>query len=96
MRVCREGVDLKINVSGDTLLPRARSAQTVMTEAEVAAVCAAAHAHDGGWPARCNPESVNCARHGVQILYHVNVADEGARLLDRTRTRCSSRRWAES
>src|SRR5690242_20058640 len=42
----REGVDtLKINISGDTLLPPARSAQTVMTPAEVEAVCDVARTH---------------------------------------------------
>lgn len=80
--MCREGVDtLKINVSGDTLLPRARSAQTVMTEAEVAAVCGVAHAHERRVAAHArNAESVKlCLRHGVLIIYHANVADEEAR-----------------
>ena len=79
--MCREGVDtLKINPSGDTLLPRARSGQTVMTEAEVAAVCAVARAHGRRVAAHArSAESVKlCVRHGVQIIYHANLADEQA------------------
>jgi len=79
--MCREGVDtLKINPSGDTLLPRARSGQTVMTEAEVAAVCAVARAHGRRVAAHArSAESVKlCVRHGVQIIYHANLADEEA------------------
>jgi imidazolonepropionase-like amidohydrolase len=41
----REGVDtLKINPSGDEFIPHARAHQTVMTEAEIAAVCDVGHA----------------------------------------------------
>jgi len=79
--MCREGVDtLKINPSGDTLLPRARSAQTVMTPAEVAAVCNVARAHGRRVAAHArSAESVKlCVRHGVQIIYHANLADEEA------------------
>jgi imidazolonepropionase-like amidohydrolase len=79
--MCREGVDtLKINPSGDTLLPRANSGQTVMTEAEVAAVCAVAGAHGLRVAAHArSAESVKlCLRHGVQIIYHANLADEEA------------------
>lgn len=79
--MCREGVDtLKINPSGDTFLPRARSAQTVMSEQEVAAVCDVARAHDRRVAAHArNGESVQlCLRHGVQIIYHVNWSSEAA------------------
>jgi len=79
--MCREGVDtLKINPSGDTLLPRARSGHTVMTEAEVAAVCAVAHAHGRRVAAHArSAESVKlCVRQGVQIIYHANLADTQA------------------
>jgi imidazolonepropionase-like amidohydrolase len=79
--MCREGVDtLKINPSGDTLLPRARSRQTVMTEAEVAAVCSVGSAHGRRVAAHArSAESVKlCLRHGVQIIYHANLADEEA------------------
>jgi imidazolonepropionase-like amidohydrolase len=80
--MCREGVDtLKINPSGDTLLPRARSGQTVMTEEEVRAVCGVAHAHERRVAAHArSAESVKlCLRHGVQIIYHANLVDEEAR-----------------
>ena len=80
--MCREGVDtLKINPSGDTLLPRARSTQTVMTEAEVDAVCGVARAHELRVAAHArSAESIKlCLRHGVQIIYHANLADEEAR-----------------
>jgi imidazolonepropionase-like amidohydrolase len=80
--MCREGVDtLKINPSGDTLLPRARSAQTVMTEAEVGAVCGVGRAYERRVAAHArSAESVKlCLRHGVQIIYHANLADEEAR-----------------
>jgi imidazolonepropionase-like amidohydrolase len=76
--MCREGVDtLKINVSGDTLLPIARSRQTVMTPAEVEAVCEVAHAHDLRVAAHArNAASIElCVRYGVQIIYHANFAD---------------------
>jgi len=79
--MCREGVDtLKINPSGDTLLPRARSRQTVMAEAEVAAVCSVASAHGLRVAAHArSAESVKlCLRHGVQIIYHANLVDEEA------------------
>jgi imidazolonepropionase-like amidohydrolase len=79
--MCREGVDtLKINPSGDTLLPRARSGQTVMTEAEVAAVCSVASAHGLRVAAHArSAESVKlCVRHGVKVIYHANLADEEA------------------
>ena len=80
--MCREGVDtLKINPSGDTLLPRARSGQTVMAEEEVQAVCDVAHAHERRVAAHArSAASVKlCLRHGVQIIYHANLADEEAR-----------------
>ena len=87
--MCREGVDtLKINPSGDTLLPRARSGQTVMVVEEVRAVCDVAHAHERRVAAHArSAESVKlCLRHGVQIIYHANLADEEARdLLEQQR-----------
>ena len=43
----REGVDtLKINPSGDEFIPHARAHHTVMTEAEIAAVCEVGYAHE--------------------------------------------------
>jgi len=77
----REGVDtLKINPSGDEFVPVARAHQTVMTEAEIEAVCEvglsrgkriAAHARSA--------ESVKlCVKHGVDIIYHATLSDEEA------------------
>ena len=79
--LCREGVDtLKINPSGDTFLPHSRSRQTVMTEAEVAAVCEVAHAHGLRTAAHArSAEAIKLAlRHGVEVIYHANFADEEA------------------
>lgn len=77
----REGVDtLKINPSGDEFIPFARAHETVMNEAEVAAVCevgksrqinVAAHARSAA--------SVKmCLRQGVNVLYHCTLSDEEA------------------
>jgi imidazolonepropionase-like amidohydrolase len=77
----REGVDtLKINVSGDTLLPPARSAQTVMTPAEVEAVCDVAHRHGLRVAAHTrNRKSIELAlRYDVELVYHANFADAEA------------------
>jgi imidazolonepropionase-like amidohydrolase len=42
----REGVDtLKVNPSGDEFIPHARAHHTLMTEAEIAAVCEVAQMH---------------------------------------------------
>jgi imidazolonepropionase-like amidohydrolase len=79
--LCREGVDtLKINPSGDTFLPHSRSRQTVMSDAEVEAVCAVAHAHEKRVAAHArSAEAVKLAlRHGVEVIYHANFADEEA------------------
>ena len=81
-QMVREGADtLKINVSGDTLLPRARSGQTVMTAAEVQAVCDVAGAHCRRVAAHArSAEAVKlCVHNGVQIIYHANLVDAEAR-----------------
>jgi imidazolonepropionase-like amidohydrolase len=80
-RMCREGVDIiKINISGDTLLPPSRSKHTVMTSAEVEAVCEVAHAHGLRVAAHArSAASIELALvHGVDIVYHANFADEAA------------------
>ena len=77
----REGVDIiKLVVSGDTGIPHARDTDTVMTEAEVAAVAEVAHAHGRRMNAHArSAESIKrCVRHGVDIIYHANFADEEA------------------
>jgi len=78
---CREDVDtLKINPSGDTFVPHSRSRQTVMTDAEVAAVCNVAHAHGKRVAAHArSAAAIKLAlRHGVEVIYHANFADEEA------------------
>ncbi|MCW5748340.1 MAG: amidohydrolase family protein [Alphaproteobacteria bacterium] len=77
----REGVDtLKINPSGDEGAPGSRAHTTVMTEAEVAAVCEVAWAHDKRVAAHArSAESVKMAlRHGAQMIFHATLADEEA------------------
>jgi imidazolonepropionase-like amidohydrolase len=75
----REGVDtLKINISGDAGTAASPSRATVMTEAEVEAVCDVAHAHGKRVAAHCrNDASIRMAlRHGVAILFHANLIDD--------------------
>ncbi len=77
----REGVDtLKINPSGDEGVPGAPAHTTVMTDAEVAAVCDVAHHHDKRVAAHArSADSVKMVlRHGGQIIYHATLADEEA------------------
>ena len=77
----REGVDtLKINPSGDEFIPHARAHHTVMTEAEIAAVCDVGHAHGKRIAAHArSADSVKlCLKHGVAVIYHATLADEEA------------------
>ncbi|MGH8758221.1 MAG: amidohydrolase family protein, partial [Burkholderiales bacterium] len=77
----REGVDtLKINPSGDEFIPHARAHHTVMTEAEIAAVCDVAHAHGKRLAAHArSAESVKlCLKHGVAVIYHATLVDDEA------------------
>jgi imidazolonepropionase-like amidohydrolase len=79
--MCREGVDtLKLNLSGDTLLPASRSRHTVMAEAEVAAVCEVAQAHELRVAAHArNAAAIKlCLKYGVKTIYHANFADAEA------------------
>lgn len=79
--MCREGVDtLKINPSGDEFVPYARAQQTVMNDAEVAAVCEVARSRDKRMAAHArSAESVKMSlRNGVEIIYHATFADEEA------------------
>src|SRR6267378_1772871 len=84
-RVCRllarEGVDLlKLNLSGDAGTSSYPSDQTPMSEAEVAAAMEVARARGLRVAAHCrSAESVMMAlRHGVEVIYHANYADERA------------------
>src|SRR6267378_4740001 len=84
-RVCRllarEGVDLlKLNLSGDIGTSSYPSEQTPMTDGEVAAAMEVARARGLRVAAHCrSAESVMMAlRHGVEVIYHANYADERA------------------
>jgi imidazolonepropionase-like amidohydrolase len=84
-RVCRvlarEGVDLlKLNLSGDLGTSSYGSQATPMTDAEVAAAMEVARAASLRVAAHCrSAESVMLAlRHGVEVIYHANHADERA------------------
>lgn len=77
----REGVDtLKINPSGDEFVPVARAHQTVMTEAEIEAVCEVGRSRGKRVAAHArSAESVKlCVKHGVEIIYHATLSDEEA------------------
>ena len=78
----REGVDtLKINPSGDELVGHARAERTVMTEAEIAAVCDVGQAFGKRVAAHArSARSVElCVKHGVEMINHATFADERAR-----------------
>jgi imidazolonepropionase-like amidohydrolase len=84
-RVCRllarEGVDLlKLNLSGDLGTSSFPSEQTPMTDAEVRAAMEVARAAELRVAAHCrSAESVMLAlRHGIEVIYHANWADERA------------------
>jgi imidazolonepropionase-like amidohydrolase len=91
-RLClREGVDtIKLNISGDAGTESAPSEAAVMTDAEVAAGVDAAHtigrrvaAH-----ARASVAVKRALRHGVDVIYHCDYADEEALdLLDAAKDR---------
>ena len=75
----REGVDtIKLNISGNQTIPGARSHQTVMQDAEVGAAASVAHAHGKRVAAhvRAAPSIKLALKHGVEILYHLEYADE--------------------
>jgi imidazolonepropionase-like amidohydrolase len=84
-RVCRllarEGVDLlKLNLSGDIGTSAWPSEQTPMTDAEVAAAMDIARPRGLRVAAHCrSADSVLMAlRHGIEVIYHANYADERA------------------
>ncbi len=77
----REGVDtLKINPSGDEFIPFARAHETVMNEAEVAAVCEVGRSRQINVACHArSAESVKmCLRQGANVLYHCTLSDEEA------------------
>jgi imidazolonepropionase-like amidohydrolase len=84
-RVCRalarEGVDLlKLNLSGDLGTSSYPSNETPMTDAEAGAAMEIARAARLRVAAHCrSAESVLMAvRHGIEVIYHANYADERA------------------
>ncbi|HEY2131893.1 MAG TPA: amidohydrolase family protein [Acetobacteraceae bacterium] len=81
-RLCvREGVDsIKLNISGDDHTHQGALPRTVMTDEEVRAGVAAAHAFGRKVNAHCRAaESVKRAvRCGVDVIYHCEHADEEA------------------
>jgi len=77
----REGVDtLKMNPSGDEFIPFARAHETIMNEAEVAAVCEVGRSRGKNVAAHArSAESVKmCLRQGANVLYHCTLADDEA------------------
>ncbi|HXV06910.1 MAG TPA: amidohydrolase family protein [Burkholderiales bacterium] len=80
--MCRDGVDtLKINISGDAGTPAAPADRTVMSEAEIHAVCDVAHDFGKRVAAHArSAESVKrCLHFGVPILYHATLLDQEAK-----------------
>jgi imidazolonepropionase-like amidohydrolase len=79
--LAREGVDLlKLNISGDAGTSSWPAEQTPMTDAEVAAAMEVARARGLRVCAHCrSADSVLMAlRHGVEVIYHANYADDRA------------------
>ncbi|HKZ07483.1 MAG TPA: amidohydrolase family protein [Methylomirabilota bacterium] len=84
-RVCRllarEGVDLlKLNLSGDLGTSSYPSQATPMTDGEVAAAMEVARAAGLRVAAHCRSAAsvLMALRHGVEMIYHANYADERA------------------
>ncbi|HWA45616.1 MAG TPA: amidohydrolase family protein [Hypericibacter adhaerens] len=78
---CREGVDnIKINISGDDLGPKAHGGMTVMRENEVQT--AVSVARDFGKVVACHSRSAEsvkrAVRCGVDVIYHCESSDEEA------------------
>ena len=64
----------------DEFVPHARAAQTVMTEAEIAAVCEVGQAHGKVVAAHARSAGAVklCVKHGVERIYHATLCDEEA------------------
>ena len=80
-QMVREGVDtLKINPSGDGFVPHANASQTVMTEAEIEAVCDVGHAHGKTVAAHARSAGAVklCLKHGVAVIFHATLSDDEA------------------
>jgi imidazolonepropionase-like amidohydrolase len=77
--LCREGVDtIKLNVSGNHTLSAGKAHLTLMSEPELAVAVETAHSFDKRVAAHCrSAASVKLAlRHGVEIIYHCDFADD--------------------
>jgi imidazolonepropionase-like amidohydrolase len=75
----REGVDtIKLNISGNQTVANSRSDQNVMNEEEIRAAAQTAHAHGKRIAAHVRAAaSIKLAlKHGIDILYHCEYADE--------------------
>lgn len=75
----REGVDtIKLNISGNQTIPNSRSDQNVMNENEIRTAAQTAHAHGKRIAAHVRAAtSIKLAlRHGIDLLYHCEYADE--------------------
>ncbi|HEX7810404.1 MAG TPA: amidohydrolase family protein [Burkholderiales bacterium] len=75
----REGVDtIKLNISGNQTIPNSRSDQNVMNEDEIRTAAQTAHAHGKRIAAHVRAAaSIKLAlKHGIDILYHCEYADE--------------------
>jgi len=81
-RLClREGVDMiKLNISGELGTDSAPAIAAVMTDAEVAAGVEAAHTagRRAAAHARASDSVKRALRHGVDVIYHCDYADEEA------------------
>jgi imidazolonepropionase-like amidohydrolase len=81
-RMCvREGVDnLKINISGDEFVTHCKAEMTVMMDDEIA--MAVTVAHDFDKQIACHARAANsvkrAVKHGVDVIYHCDFADEEA------------------
>jgi len=78
---CRDGVDVIKIVPSASSMRWARQAldeDTVMTEAEIAAVCEVAHQRNRRVAAHArSAEAIQrCVRQGVDMIYHATLADE--------------------
>ena len=75
----REGVDtIKLNISGNQTTPNSRSHRNIMNDEEVGTAARTAHAHGKRVAAHTRAAaSIKLAlKHGVDILYHCEYADE--------------------
>ena len=82
VRLCiREGCDnIKINISGDDFVPAAKGRMTVMRDDEIRTAVEVAHSFGKmvAAHARASDAVKAAVRHGVDVIYHCEFADEEA------------------